>query len=415
MMFKNQKNIFFQGWRELDQEDRRIVWRLAFLGFLLFLTYPLVRSSTTALFLELHGAARTPLVWVYSLVALSFSIFLYNKFQQIYGIKKLFLATCLITLLFFGAGLLGISAGQTAWAYFLYVWKEVYIILLVHMMLGHLNVSISEAAAKLVYGPFGAIGSLGGVLGGVSTSYLASAGGMNVSGILLLGCVFIALSAFLFSRLGERNCLSAAGEDEKRERPLKAIGQHLPFVLSLCLVVIMTQFCINLTNFRFNVLFDAMISGEREKTAYLGGIYASMNALSLVVQLFCVPLLLRHFRLGSVHSVIPIIYFALIFVGMWGPFSTLFLLSFAFVGVKGLDYSLFAAAKELLYFTLNSREKYGAKYLVDMFSYRFGKGLISFLLIFNQSAKFVNTMLGLSLAIWALALIPLFKFRPRSR
>ena len=76
----------------------------------------------------------------------------------------------------------------------------------------------------------------------------------------------------------------------------------------------------------------------------------------------------------------------------------------AFIMFKGLDYSLFSAAKEILYFPLNAQQKYGVKYIVDMIVYRFGKGLISLLLVFLQGPIFVNTLLAFSLIIWIICL-----------
>ena len=76
--------------------------------------------------------------------------------------------------------------------------------------------------------------------------------------------------------------------------------------------------------------------------------------------------------------------------------------------MKGLDYSLFAAAKELLYFPLSLKQKYGAKYIADMIFYRFAKGLISFVLLFFQTHMAVNAMLIGCLVAWVGILIPLF-------
>ena len=81
----------------------------------------------------------------------------------------------------------------------------------------------------------------------------------------------------------------------------------------------------------------------------------------------------------------------------------------AFVIFKGVDYSLFSTAKELLYFPLSPSQKYGAKYINDIVIYRFAKGLISLILIKIQIESAVTWMMYLSLVIWLILLIPLFK------
>jgi AAA family ATP:ADP antiporter len=80
-----------------------------------------------------------------------------------------------------------------------------------------------------------------------------------------------------------------------------------------------------------------------------------------------------------------------------------------FLFMKAFDYSLFTASKELLYYPLDTLQKYGAKYVSDMVVYRLSKGLIAVILIKYQDFKFLNIMMGISLFIWFISLIYLFK------
>jgi len=103
----------------------------------------------------------------------------------------------------------------------------------------------------------------------------------------------------------------------------------------------------------------------------------------------------------------------------------LFPLAMTFVVFKGTDYSLFSTVKELLYYGLNPRQKYGAKYIADILVYRFSKGIISVLLIVISSANFLNffklqsnmtltTVLLFSfLIVWVFILKTLFKEREK--
>ena len=84
-------------------------------------------------------------------------------------------------------------------------------------------------------------------------------------------------------------------------------------------------------------------------------------------------------------------------------------LAAVFVVFKGLDYSIFSAAKEILYFPLTSLQRYGAKYIVDIVSYRAAKGLISFILIIYHEEYFINIFLFGSIILWGIVLIPLFR------
>lgn len=406
---------FIEEIKKLESSERLRLVGLSLLIFIILFTYPLVRSTTTAIFLDKYGASNTPLVWVFSVLALSFCVGSYNFLQEKMKVVSLFAASCALSVVIFVMSLMLLPSFQV-FAFLLYVWKEVYIILLVHMTLAFLNTSLSVDLAKIIYGPFGAIGSLGGLLGGLLTSKLASS--YEVATILYFACSLIALSAVVFVGLGKlegrRSVRSLINKkmDERKNSPIGSLREVYPYIICLCLVIVWTQFCVNLANFRFNVVFDELVTTQRDKTLYLGLIYSSINALSLTIQLIVVPIVLSLFRIKTLHFVIPVLYFGLIYMGLIGEVGTLLLVSVAFAGIKGVDYSLFSAIKELLYFSLNAKQKYGAKYLVDMFFYRFGKGLISFILIFFQSAFFVNTMMILSLVFWVITLVPLFLWRP---
>ena len=87
----------------------------------------------------------------------------------------------------------------------------------------------------------------------------------------------------------------------------------------------------------------------------------------------------------------------------------LMLVSFSFGTMKGTDYSLFSAVKELMYYTLGPEQKYGAKYIVDMVVYRFAKGLISLFLIFFQMPWLLDVLLVALCLAWFGLIFPLFK------
>ena len=84
-------------------------------------------------------------------------------------------------------------------------------------------------------------------------------------------------------------------------------------------------------------------------------------------------------------------------------------ISAGFVILKGADYSLFASAKELLYFPLTAAQKYGTKYISDIVVYRFAKGLVSLLLIYFQELYIINWLMYLCLILWVISLVPLMK------
>ena len=79
-----------------------------------------------------------------------------------------------------------------------------------------------------------------------------------------------------------------------------------------------------------------------------------------------------------------------------------------FIAFKATDYSVFAASKEILYHALSPMQKFGTKYITDMFVYRFAKALIALVLIGFQEIFYLRIMLIVFLSLWIICLFILF-------
>ena len=387
---------------ELSSEKKWNLFKVAMVMFLLLFSYPLVRSTTTAIFLSVHGAKASPYAWTYSIILLGIAISLYNKFQVKYSIHRLYGITTFISALFFVIAPYFFK-NESFLPYPLFIWKEVYIVLLVHSALGYLNSSISGSLAKIVYGPLGALGSLGGILGGLSTKYLTQS--YSVESILIFGAVIIFLSIFLFSSTD--HSVNLGQKEESKESPLHSILGIKKYVFLIGLLVFLTQYCINFSNFLFNIGLGEFFPEKIQKTSFLGGFYSAVNAISLVIQVLIVPFALRAFSLIKIHHSIALMHIGLFLAFLAFGSMGMMPLAISFAMFKGVDYSIFSTAKEMLYFRLTDRQKYGAKYIVDMVVYRLSKGLVSVFLIFINEPTTVKILLLGGLVAWFILAFPL--------
>lgn len=383
--------------------------------FLVLFSYPLIRASSTALFIDAYGAKNSPIVWLFSLIALSIAVTLYNRYQKKSSIQFLYLITAVVTFVVLCGSSFFILIGYDFFTYLLFIWKEVYIVLLVHMAIGHLNTLLEYRSAKLFYGPLGAISSLGGVLGGGLTSWLTRiASDLGDTGaplfICMVGVSIMSLSCFSFWGPHVQKTIVLNPDGSKRPTPFQSISEVRPYVIAFVLLIVLTQFVINLANFKFNLQFEQFVLGKIEKTRFLGLLYSSVNFVSLSIQVLLVPVVLRIFKLSSIHYAIPFFYLFLFIITFAGSSAGLMPIAIFFVFYKGIDYSIFSAAKEMLYFPLNNSQKMGAKYLVDMVFYRAGKGVISIILMFVQSISVINFLLAICLILWFVVLVFLFQY-----
>lgn len=390
------------GFLSLSVSERKNIFVVTLTLFLAFFSYPMIRSSATALFIDSYGAKSTPWIWLSSVMFLGISVSIINILQTLYSIGAIFNTIVATSIALMGGALIasfnGVAFGSGVFA----VWKEVYIILVVHLSLGYLNSVINIKTAKLVYGPLGALGSIGGVFGGLLTTTLMK--NVGVFYAASAGLFVLALVILIFS-FTQKQFLEA-----KDKSPITSLEGKKAYVFSICGLIILSQFVINLANFKFNLGLEVFESADA-KGAYLGNIYSSINILSLVVQLLVIPIAFKYLKIPIVHILVPVVFLVLIILDR-GQFLGLLGTAILFVGFKGLDYSIFSAAKEMLYFPLTQKQKYGAKYIVDMIVYRASKMGISALLLVFTSLAFTQNMLLISVLLWiSLASFMAYKFR----
>ena len=283
--------------------------------------------------------------------------------------------------------------------------------ILVHATIGQLNASVPEKTAELAYGPIGAIGSLGGIIGAFLTGYVSKI--WSIEAVLILGMFIISLAVFIFNYPTEGSATHFK-QTKKTASPISSVHGAGKYVFYVALVVAMSQFVINIGNYQFNLYLEQEFAGAVDKqlqTSFLGQVYGWINLVSLVIQVFLIPIILKFVHHRWTHLAIPIAYglFA-VFTAMTSGVGAAVLTPavIAFVAYKGMDYSIFSSAKELLYFSLSDLQKYGAKYIVDMIVYRLSKGIISVILILLPESL-INYLMFTSLGLWIVILIPLFK------
>lgn len=389
---------------------KKNIFFVAFSAFAILGSYPFIRASTTALFLQNHGAKNSPLVWLGSVGTLAILVTLYNFLQTKVRVQVLFLFSSLGTCLGLGLFYYLLELGQSFWSYPLFILKEAYIVLLFHMALGYLNSTIDYKLARSLLGPLGAVGSFGGIIGGLITSQYAKVWGLGT--IIGIGVFLIVLATISFWFTDKNINISESKKIQKKENLFSDLGEVKKYVFAIGGIIALAQFSIALMNFKFNLQLETSFPDKIGKTEFLAELYTAVNAMSLFLQLIILPIALRSFKLRNIHLLLPVSYLALVLLVLALPYGGLWPVALGFWFYKSFDYSFFQASKELLYFPLGAKQKYAAKYLNDLVIYRLAKGLISLILIFIQSPILVNIMLAISLVLWGLLVFPLFKLRP---
>ncbi len=395
--------------RSRDPRYRGHLW--FFLGsyFFVLFNYPLVRAASTTMFFDEFGARSSPVAWLLTVFVLFLTVLGFNRLQARHSVQRVFLWGSLLSTILFAVSTVGVSIGVPYASYVSFIWKEICIVLQVHLLLAYANNYFGREDFRSMIGPVGAIGSLGGILGGLLTTYISKGWGTVI--VSWSSLAFVLLPALLFLRTTE---LRSEGQDTA-ESPLQTLDTPAirSYVFHLALIVMLSQFVINIADFKFNLAFEKSVLLSSDRTAYLGEVYTWTNLIGLLLQFLALPIVLPRISERSLHLFIPLSYLALSGLVAFGGFQGLFPIAAFYTYLKASDYSLFSAGKELLYQTLRPEQKYGAKYLTDMLVYRFSKALIAAVLIYLQTSFILNVMMTGFLLLWVILVVRTFKIHRR--
>jgi AAA family ATP:ADP antiporter len=231
--------------------------------------------------------------------------------------------------------------------------------------------------AKRIYGLFCVVGSLGGMAGNLLVGPLASlvgtAQGLWVVVPLLLasggGCALLS-RAFPDARSAPKTPASMLQGF--------AVLRHSRVLWLLMALIATSQVVITLIDYQMNLVLEAHYPETDARTAVIGQIYAAIDLGSLGLQL-ATSTVLRVVGVGAVLMLIPGVLGAAI--GAYAAVPRFAVMAATKVASKTLDYSLFRAAKEILYIPLTHSERTQGKAFVDMCSYRMAKGACSLVLL----------------------------------
>ncbi len=385
---------------------------MAAAAFFTLVGYEFIRSPATVLFKNTWGAENLPLVMSAMPVVVFGGVALYGWILSHLGPRRTLLVTSLGSSCFIVACYFGLLTGSKMVTPILFLIKELYIVLLIEQYWSYINSSLTPTTAKKVNGPITGIAGLGGVVGGSVGSLIVGPLGTEA---MVLAAALMLIPAAMVSNLTYR----LHGEPEAPDNSDKSISHHMgwqmfrsnPTLVCLLAIVLSSQVIAAVLDFKFNELLSVEFAGATDmETAFQLRFWGFLNLVSIGLQFVIAPLLLSFIALRLVHLMLPLIHFSAIIFAIIEP--SVFSVGLAFFLFKAFDYSIFRAAKELLYIPLEFDARYRAKEVIDVFGYRTGKGGSSVLIALAQRAGVImgNYYLYIAFfmaAIWLTLVFPL--------
>jgi AAA family ATP:ADP antiporter len=300
----------------------------------------------------------------------------------------------------------------------LYAWKDLYVVALVEIFYTYTNTVLSIKKASWIYGFFGAIGSIGGLIGNVAVGKIALKYGSErvliiVVPLLVLMAVLGQITAFIHGPAKKPEPVSKEVKAaESRELPLVGavkVVQKSSYLWLMFFLIIVVQVAMTLIDYEYNHVIEETFANVDKRTEIIGYIYAAVSVTTLIFNVLTGPII-GAVGVGGTMLIIP----ALLGAGMVGFLIYPVFAIIAAVKITGkvMDYSLFKAAKNLLYIPLSYEEKTAGKSIVDMLTFRLAKGGASLILMpiaaFGAIGLVSPLTLGL-LAIWGVIVLGITK------
>jgi AAA family ATP:ADP antiporter len=372
-------------------------------GFSIAAEYAATRPSSSGIFLSTFGSHAIPWVWLISVPFNLLVVTLYNKFLPRIGPLKMFawVSAIVVSVHFLCALFLHL---MPTFIFVQFILKDVYIVLMFKQLWSMIHSTIPATRAKYLYGCIFGVGTLGAILGSLIPIFFA----VDVGSQNLFFCTLplYLILFFSYSRAFRRSSLTLSSFSQDLTLAPAAseafsLIRRSPFLTAVLLLVTFMQVSVGLMDYQFNAHLELNILGQDLRTAYVGRMVGLTNGISLVLQFLGGFLMVRLFGVKGSHLFIPLVLLGNSLLALALP--TFAAISFCYVFIKSIDFSLFGIVREMLYIPMKLDEKFRAKAIIDVFAYRSSKALVSLCILGLQwffGAEILGLTSGLSAAVF---------------
>lgn len=390
---------------------RKSIFHLSICLFFISLEYSITRPCSCSIFIHNYGASFLPVVWLATIPINLFVTYLYNYFLPKFGNLRIFFIVVFLSL---GINLLSFFYIENLYflSFIQFLWKDIYILLMYQQVWSLINSHVEWKKAKFLYGIIFGMGGIGGIVGGMVPGFFAISFG---SSFLFLFTPFIYTIILFFYILANK---VLDDRDFSINQKIKNFSKNNPFtmlrkskyLICILFLVLFMQVSTTIIDYQFNIFLEKTIPLTDQRTAYIGKLISIIHIATTFLQGVGSVVMIRFLGIKSSHFFIPLALITNFLVFLIRP--TFFMISYLFVFIKSMDFSLFNILKEMLFLPIGMDEKFRVKAIIDVFSYRSAKGITSIFLILFQfmNVSYLTSYVLIVLGVfWVFVLISLFK------
>lgn len=285
----------------------------------------------------------------------------------------------------------------------LYLWVNIYGLLLMSQFWVFANSVSNPREAKRIYGIVGGGGILGGLFGGLAAPGLASVWGLPAL-MVVAAALLVAGSGTV--ALGVKHSSLPPSEDQSEGAQTQGHPLKAPYVRWLAIAALCSVVVTGILDYLFKVQVQARHAGPDALASFFGLYYTAVNLASLTMQLFVTRWALQRLGAGWSAAVLP--------AGLGlGAAITLAVPGFAAVVATRLwdqlsRQSINRAATEMFYFPLEPAVRRRAKNMIDAGLERMGDGLAGVVILLlgvtvGAGLVSISLMILALVAVWIVA------------
>ena len=373
-------------------------------NFLTIAAYSIIGPARGALLMTKFGPETLPWVYMASAALTGVVVFAYSRFSK--APRKLLIGGSLtmlaVTLV---AGAFAVSAAaMPSVAIGYYLWTDVFGIMSATLFWTYANDVFTHDESKRVFGLIAAGAPLGSIAGALLMKVLV--GSMGPVPMLMVAAAIFAgvLPIFFFMERRAKNRGNAPATKVVLAAPEKGLLKTIlgsPFLIFLTIVVALERLVPDITNYLYSVAATQAFAGDPKGMAQL---FANVNfytsIASFTASSLLVGLTLRKIGTGGSLMTAGLVNLALFAIF---PFMPTLGIAALFFGLDGVTrYTWFKTAKESTYSATDHDTIYRVKAFIEMFVYRFARGLAGLLLLgvaWLQGGVTGAALLGIPLAL----------------
>jgi len=387
--------------------ERKLALTLAAWNFLTIGTYYILAPVRSAFLLNSFGPEALPWVYMVGALVTGVAVWAFAKFAHVSRRTLIGSTLALFTAslaAWWAAGLYVSQIPAVSFAY--YIFGDLFSIMSVTVFWTYANDRFGPEAAKRSFGWIAAAGPLGAIVGSFLTLKLVAVTGALP---LLLAAAVVYAGTMLAFALAERSKFEkpplkqpvTAAVDAPAEKlgmldTIKTIWKS-PLLLAVAALVALERLVPDFGNYIFNAMAKAAYPVKEDLIAFGAQYGLWQNVVSLALSLLLTSWFLRKLGVGKALVGTPLSLAAglLLFA-----FSPVLAVAVAFNAIEGLQrYTIFKSAKEATYTVADKAVLYRAKPFIEMFLYRFARGLAGFILLLLTHQAFLNFgVVGVALA-----------------